>query len=493
MKRHGLGLLLLLLAGAANAAIEPPVLRASLETEPVNLDWNDFRTPADRFVLSFLMRGLLKYDAGFSPVCDLCTAYHVSPDGKRITFELNPAESWSDGVKLEAKHFVDSFKRLQLPSNRFRAAANFREVLSTRAEGKNSFQLLLSRASPTILHELTTVPAFPIRKELIKPGPAPLLEHLQTAVLGPYLLAEWKKGKSLVIEGNPEFKGPRPVYRVVFNLGRHSEQILMFQRGKLDILPNPTTEDLMRVPGQRVQVNPYWATRFLLLNTRGPVISKPSFRRALVHALDRQSLPAFLRNGERPVTGLIPPGLEGYRDLPLVTPDLTRAQAERAQAVSAGQEIVLNLLMRETETDKRVAQWLSDQLARIQVKLRPFAKNPKDYSVELEAGRFDLALSVWSFETSSPLEILREFRSGAPGNRGSWANVAYDELLDRSAEKMSGRASLLDQASQILEAKEVGVIPLGYPTQPFLLGPRVNAFAITPFGDPDLIKIQLKQ
>src|SRR3954452_13787424 len=79
-------------------AIEPPVLRLSMETEPVTLDWNNARSPMDRFIVSFLMRGLMKYDDKANPVCDLCENFNVSPDGKVYRFDLKTDVKWSDGV-----------------------------------------------------------------------------------------------------------------------------------------------------------------------------------------------------------------------------------------------------------------------------------------------------------------------------------------------------------------------------------------------------------
>src|SRR4051794_16554228 len=92
-------------------ALEPPVLRAPLETEPVTLDWNAAQTPTDRFILSFLMRGLMKYDASNAPVCDLCRAHTVTGAGRVWRFELVAGTKWSDGVALEPRHFVDGFER----------------------------------------------------------------------------------------------------------------------------------------------------------------------------------------------------------------------------------------------------------------------------------------------------------------------------------------------------------------------------------------------
>ncbi|MGZ3689494.1 MAG: ABC transporter substrate-binding protein, partial [Bdellovibrionota bacterium] len=251
-----IALLALVSAPALAGSIEPPVLRVSLENEPPTLDWNAHRQASDRFLVSFLMRGLLKYDAQSKPVCDLCAKYEVSPDGKAYTFEFPGGQQWSDGVPLKAQHFADSLNRLMAKGNHFRAAQDFRSVSSVLAPDATHLEIRLSRPELGFAFLLTTSPAFPIRKELLS-GPKDSGErHASTAVLGPYQLAEWARGKRIVIEGNPHYQGERPVYRVDFVEGTHEKLLEKFRAGRLDILASPTTEDLMKLPGQGMQVSP---------------------------------------------------------------------------------------------------------------------------------------------------------------------------------------------------------------------------------------------
>lgn len=516
----------LLLAGAAWVPqlcwAEPNVLRASLEGEPSTLDWNAYRTPSDRFVLGFLMRGLLKYDSSGAIHCDLCKSYEVSPDGKVFEFELKPEEVWSDGVALEAQHFVDSFRRLLNPAHKLKGARDFQVIqgarqgppgamqssvkpwdsrkpwdpakLAVHAEGKQKLRIVLEGPSALFIHYLTTIASYPIRKEFLgtprgKWNPDPE----KTPFIGPYRLAEWSPGKYLVIEGSPSFKGTRPVYRVQFALGSHSEMVKQYLKARLDILANPTTEDLLKLTGNKLQVSPYWATRNLLINSKREPLKSLSFRKAMLLSLDRENLPSFLRNGERRVTGLVPPGLPGYRDLPLATADLEKAREERSRAVPGAKPVVLRLLLRDFEADKAVARWLEERLAKLQIQLKIQAVSEAPYYRALERGEFDLALNTWAFGIANPVEILRSFQTGALENWTGWTHVGFDSLLEQllSESKPDEMLRWVDKLTQVLEIQEAIVIPLGYPTQPFLLGPHVTSFAVTPFGDPDLIRIQV--
>ena len=167
---------------AAQALAEPPVLRVALENEPLSLDWNDPRTPSDRFLASFFMRGLLKYDGAGKPVCDLCTSYRVSTDGKIYRFDLNPKELWSDGDKIDSSHFVDSFRRLLSPSHRFKSADEYRIIAGAEqtghawdpknleVSGTDPFHLEIKLKHPSSVFNflLTKAASFPIRKNFCK-------------------------------------------------------------------------------------------------------------------------------------------------------------------------------------------------------------------------------------------------------------------------------------------------------------------------------------
>jgi ABC-type oligopeptide transport system substrate-binding subunit len=213
----------------------------------------------------------------------------------------------------------------------------------------------------------------------------------------------------------------------------------------------------------------------------------------MLHALDRGILPGELKNGERPVAGLIPPGLPGSRGLPFVTQDLARAQQERALVKAP--ETVLELIARDTPTDRTVARWLTESLMAVKVRLLPRFEKEAQYLARLRQGKFKLALTILAAESASSVHGLRSFSSGARLNWGGWTHVPFDTLLsdaDRTSDQKE-TARLAEEASRILEAQEAAVVGLGYPAQSFLLGHRVISFATTPFGAPDLVKVQLKR
>ena len=468
-------LLFLLSLMPSPAQAEPPVLRLSLDSEPTTLQPQEVRTPSDRFLASFLFRGLTKSDSQGKTACDLCKSFSTSPDGKTWRFELDPEARWSDGLSLEAAHFLPPLARLKAQSpfpEKLQASAPNTRVLEIRLEQANS-------SLPFLLTRPESFPQHPKSKEV---------------ALGPYVLAEWVKKKRLVLEGNPHHKEKRPVFRVEFHFGPRAELAKKFHQGRLDILAQPTTDEVLASKQAKVQVSPSLSVRLITLHTQREPLRDVAFRKALLYALERENLPSLLGSGERSATGVLPFGVAGARTLPIVRKDLPRAQGERGRAVPMDRNVSLQLVTGTSLADEKISTWLADQWKPLKVQVNRKAVGEAELLRTLENGAFDLVLHTYAFRTSSALDLLARYRTGDPSNSARWTSVAYDSLLNQSLQETSNERMIatLDQLTQFLELAEIPLIPLSFPHSGFLLGPRVSAFAVTPFGDPDLVRISLK-
>lgn len=468
-----LSIFLSTLLGAFGA--EPPVLRLSMTREPTSLEWNDPRPDAERFVVSFLMRGLMKIDGEGRVSCDLCRSFTVSDEGRLIRFEMLPLK-WSDGAPLMPAHFVDAYKRVS-------ETAVLSLVKRFYAEGAN-LVLELKEPSSAALYAFAQPFTFPIRKDTRKLSEGP--------TLGPYVLAAWEKGKRIVLEGNPEFKGARPVYRIDFALGSRKSLVDKFSSGKIDILVEPTTVEIQRFMGHSVQVSPLLATRALVFNFKRKPMRSPAVRGLVAAALRRELLPGVLKNGERAANSLVPPPLAGARSLPWVTADPQKVSRE-SSSVNGSLKAPLEVLMESGAFSETLARWLESELKSAGIQAAIQQESGAAYAAKLDRGDFDLAVVVFSAPAPSPLEFLKQLKSDSKANPGSFASVAYDSAIERlhRNQRSEDLAPLTTQATQILEREEIALLPLGHPTRAFILGKRVRGFAVTPFGDPDFLKIEL--
>ncbi len=464
---------------------EPSLLRISIENEPVTLDWQNYRSVTDRLITAFLMRGLMAYDSSGKPVCDLCLSYKVNPRGTQYEFFLRPFVKWSDGVLLTAQHFVHGFHRLQSKSNHFTSAKIFSNFKSVHFKGKNKLVITLNRPSQETLDLLTLPPSYPIRKSFVTNAANDKGKNMaREAVLGPYFLAEWDPGNRIVIEGNPSYMGERPVYRVEFILGDHQSLVERFKNGKLDILRNPTTTEILGFQKAQVGMSPYWASRLLILNPNKAPLREKGLRKAIQQTLNTNKLPSYLKNGERKALSLIPPGVNGHQPDPPKnkTPeDLKKAQAIRHRIIPWNQWIDIELITQKDETEKKLSNWIVNELKSLRIRVHHKPLNSSQFYQRIESKNYQIAILTHVFQTSNPLDLIQILvdQKQLKHLRESINQSVFNERLRAALKK--------------IRSIDFQAIALGYPSQPYLLGRRVKKFKMTPFGEPDLIRIEVQK
>jgi oligopeptide transport system substrate-binding protein len=200
-------------------AVDRGTLRFRLSGDPATLDWNLAQTSFETHVIMNLMEGLVEEGADLKPRPALAESWIVSPDGLAYTFKLKAGVKWSDGRALRAQDFVDSWLRLLSPKAGSGYASFLYDVenaeayhsgklkdpskVGVKAVGDATFQVRLRRRVPYFLHIPTFWVTFPVRLDLIRKHGSAWATPGKIATLGPFLLKEWKKGKSIVLERNP--------------------------------------------------------------------------------------------------------------------------------------------------------------------------------------------------------------------------------------------------------------------------------------------------
>ena len=114
-----LPLLCLILAGAnAAPSVMNRELKVRLMEEPRVLDWQLAATGLDAGVVVNLMEGLVRIGDRDEIVPALAESWETSNGGREITFVIRDGARWSDGVPIEARNFIDAWKRLLSPGTK---------------------------------------------------------------------------------------------------------------------------------------------------------------------------------------------------------------------------------------------------------------------------------------------------------------------------------------------------------------------------------------
>ena len=219
---------------------------------------------------------------------------------------------------------------------------------------------------------------------------------------------------------------------------------------------------------------------------RPPLADRPELRRALSLAIDRETLTRVVMGaGEQPAWSLVPPGLAGYTPPPEPAKSwsesdrIARARALYARAgYSKEKPLRLQLRFNTSATHRRMAvavsamwkQVLGVRTELIHEEWKVFVNNRRQGTLT------QVFRGGWIADYADPVSFLDLFRSGDPLNSSFYANPAYDELLDRAAQRDgSQRLELLRQA-ELLLLRDTPAIPLYTYVSRHLVDPRVRGF-----------------
>ncbi len=474
----------------ASAVSEPALLRVGVTEEPKTLNWLEARSQADRTIAPFLVRSLLKLDRRGDLICDLCTEFHFESetDGSAIVrATLQESVRWTDGSALVAKNFVDAFETLKTVKPPW---TTWNELYrSATASSPKNLEIRITKPNRSFLYWLTLPVSAPIRSRTSKGSDISFGQN----VIGPFLVAEWQRGKRIVLEANPSHASARPVYRIEFWIAPKDKLLTMFRKGRIDVYPDPTTLEIMDKSAAKVQVNALLSLRWLVFNHRTPLLQEAGLRRAITRVLPREELAGVLKTGDRSSAGFIPPGVQGFHRTSPLSRDLDQARSERFRTFRTKEPLKLGLTFREDMVSREIAEWTRNELANIQIEVLLKPRSEKDLKEDLDARQFDLALTTFNFQTMDPLELLSMFQSQSPLNLPGVKNVRIDTLLTQLYREtdLTKREALLGDLLTALEVDEAVSFPLTYPAQGFLLGSRVKSFPATPFGNPDWTQVQL--
>lgn len=476
-------------------------------------------------IMSLLYDGLTGFErSGVSApplVADLAVALPApTADGTIHTFRVRPGLRYSDGTRVRASDFRRGFERVLRSGNEgIRTLDSIAIAAGCRPERRcdlaktvvsddvaGTVSIHLQRADPELLPKLAGHVAAPVPRS----APATVAAGALPGT-GPYRVARFEPGRTIVLERNPHFREWSPSAqpavrpdRVVFSLGGNpadaADDVL---RGAADISldpPAPATLARLRTeaPGQ-LHVHRALVTDWTWLNSKAPPFDDPRVRRAVNLAVDRRAaVEAFGGPGHAFATcQLLPPGISGYtpycpytrspsKDGSWKGPDLRRARQLVRASGTAGMTVTLWTFPDEPygPTLSRVVLRALRQLG-YRTRLRIYDdpdQLPRRDAGQAYAGSEDAERSS-AAQMLTPLLRCRAFRPGRPGDTPYPGALCDDELLrliERALEQEPGNpasARLSWAAADRLLVDHAVIVPLVNETLTVATGPRVGNYA----------------
>ena len=327
-RRTGLAWLasIAILAGSALAQGE---LRFCLRSEPKTFDplkVEDDASVAIRYLTGGTLVRLNRQTQALEP--ELAQSWKISNDGRQITFHLRSGISFSDGTPFSAEDVAYTVQQLMDPALHSPTGDAFRSG-SGRVETKVISPTEISITFPALVagldrqfDQVAILSAHSPKKEM--------------AVLGPFVVADYKPGATLLLKRNPNYwktdeKGHKLPYLDSITLDiqpNRDVEMLRFKRNGIDLINSldseyydrlaETSPELVHDAGPSLDSEQMWFNE--VLKAPLPAYKKAwfrsqTFRRAVSAAINRDDLAKVVFRGHaQPAVGPVSPANKFWFD-----------------------------------------------------------------------------------------------------------------------------------------------------------------------------------
>ena len=314
------------------------------------------------YVMAFAIRKITAFDASWHNTCLLCTTLPTienglakiedRPDGTKgmaVTIKLKPGLAWGDGAPVTANDIVFTWKLGRDGASGFSNSNPWARATSIDVVDPQTVVLHLDHVRSDYNQWDEILPEHvegPIVAKATQPGDyinatafnrAPVNPGLYD---GPYMITGYDSGAQIVLEPNPHWIGVKPGFkRIVL---RHIESTAALNAnllsGDVDMVAGEgiglTIDQVLALQKQHpdqfhYDFKPSLTYEHIDLKKENPLLADIRVRRALLMAMDRQTMVDRLFQGKQPVAATWVNPLSPNYDpaIPVVKHDLPGALA----------------------------------------------------------------------------------------------------------------------------------------------------------------------
>jgi len=475
---------LLVTALSCSRAPDPSILRVQLSAEPVSLDPALSEDGVSMQVLGNTMEGLVGYDGSGRLQLRLAQSYQVSKDRKRYEFQIRPDAKWSDGKPVMAADFVAGIRRAIGPGSLSKLLPLVRVIRTVRDED-GKLVIELSEPVSYFLEAMSLNLAMPVRADLLEKNHNNWSDQFPTT--GPYKITQHILEQKIVLEKNPFSTRPVSIPKVEMQIvSDESTGVNIFDRQQLDILSKVPPTELPRYRQKNIlHTDPFYAVYYLAFNVKKPPFDDVEVRRVIATSIQKSEIVVVLASGDRVAQSWIPVGLEGSFSDPIPgfypRPESEVAHAKQVLAKSGVIHAGFDTSSRNSMILEKVQGDLKKELG---AQLDLSNQDWKSYIKSIQTNAPEIYRFGWLAPFNDPITHFNVFTTGNPNNYSNWSNPEYDKLVQsiRTLAPGKDRDAAMKKAQYLLERDEAVVIPLYHYVQNHLVSPRVQNFAVNPYG-----------
>jgi peptide/nickel transport system substrate-binding protein len=314
--------------------------------------------------------GLVQFAADGSVLPKLALSWEISGDGLAYVFHLKEGVRFHDGSEFDAAAAKYSVERIFAPGSTNPQRARLGAIRAVEVVDPLTLRVVLSRRSGGLLQSLAFGSAVMVSRT------SATSNAVRPIGTGPFRFLRWRRGDSITLERNPDYRGPpAPLSQVTFKfITDPTAAFAALMAGDVDAFSNyPAPESFSQFAHDRrfaVFAGTTEMETVLGLNERVAPLSNVLVRRAISYALDRRAIidGAMFGYGT-PIGSHFPPHNPAYLDLTGMYPhDLLEAKALLAQAGYPG-GFSMTLKLPPPSYARRSGEIVAAQLAQIGIRV----------------------------------------------------------------------------------------------------------------------------
>ena len=295
--------------------------------------------------------------------------------------------------------------------------------------------------------DITAEPAQPILPLLLSlvtivPSETPIEFVREPVGTGPYKLASWEPGQSIVLERRDDYWGEAPAVEKATYVFRTDPAVAaaMVTQGEADLAPSISAVDATNPDTDVSYLNS--ETLYLRIDSAIDPISDKRVREALNMAIDRDAfIGTLLPEGVVSAVAMVPPTTLGWNpDVKQYPYDPEKAKellaAAKADGVPVDETLYLigrsNLFPGVVEVVEAMQQMLQDVGFNVEVQMVEVAQQEELYSKPYKEGRPPQMLAVQHDNSRGDPVFSMFFKYASEGRQSGIADPKVDEMIAKA-------------------------------------------------------------
>lgn len=358
----------------------------------------------------------------------LAESWTISPDGRTFTFKMNPRARFASGNPVTARDAEFSLRRVvHLRSRSAFIIGQFGfspENVDDRIKAVDDQTLVIEIAdtySPSfLLYCLSSYIAGIVDSKTVKAQEKDgdygngWLKTANSAGSGPFKLAKWDAGKSILLDRNDNYWDNKPgVERVLIrHVAESAAQRDLLVAGEIDVANRLGPDEFDSIAG-----NPDLTTLngrsgniyYLGLNVRNQYLANPKVVEGMKYLIDYQGMVDTVSRGMMEIhQTMIPKGFLGAIDYAPFKYDIAKAKALFAEGGVTG-DFPLDMVVWDTQPYTDIAKAIQASMAKGGVQLNLQVVDGREWLARYRNHDLDIWLGLWGPDYPDPHSNAKAF------------------------------------------------------------------------------------